>query len=247
MSPVLLGALGILAVGISLGFLGAGGTAIALPVLVYLAGMEPHAAVGFSLLLVGGVSVYGAVLHARKGFVKLSAALAFAPSGIAGAALGASWSSLLSGRTLLLMFSGLLAVIAMGMLIEKRKEGDPAAPRRWHWIAIAGMAIGVITGLLGVGGGFVIVPALVYFAGLTMRQAVATSLLVIAVNSGTAFIGHAALRPPDLRLAAPLLVCAAVGMTGGVWLSHRTDPCRLKRYFALFLLGLAVFMAIRSV
>jgi len=244
---VLLGALGILAVGVSLGFLGAGGTAIALPVLVYLAGMEPHSAVTFSLMLVGGVSLYGALLHGRKGFVRLPAALAFAPLGILGAAFGSSWSSMLSGRALLLMFSALLAVIATVMLLDNKSEAHLAGPRRWHWMAVAGFGIGALTGLLGIGGGFVIVPALVYFAGLSMRCAVATSLLVIAINSGAAVIRHAAQTPPDLRLALPLLACAAIGMTLGVWLSHRTEPGHLKKYFALFLLALAAFMAIRNI
>src|SRR5262245_24770597 len=113
MSPVLFGAIGIFAVGISLGFLGAGGTAIALPVLVYLAGMEPHSAVTFSLMLVGGVSLFGAALHATKGYVWLPAALVFAPVGVLGALIGSMWSDKLSGRAILLMFSGLLATTAV--------------------------------------------------------------------------------------------------------------------------------------
>ncbi|MBI5282875.1 MAG: sulfite exporter TauE/SafE family protein [Candidatus Solibacter usitatus] len=244
---MLTGAAGIFAVGLTLGLLGAGGSAIALPVLVYIVGMDPHQAVAFSLLLVGGVSAYGTFLHARRGLVQWSAALAFAPFGVAGAALGSSWSYLLSGRALLLMFSGLLAVIAIGMLLEKHAEVEARGARKWHWIAVAGFGIGVVTGLLGVGGGFVVVPAMVYCAGLAMRQALATSLVVIALNSLAAFTRHAAQRPPEWKLAVLLTACAAAGMTAGVFLSHRTEPARLKRGFACLLLGLAAFMTWRNV
>ena len=239
---MLLGLFCLFAVGVSLGWLGAGGTAIALPALVYVVGLEAHAAVAFSLLLVGGVSVFGVALHHRKGLVRWKAALAFAPSGIIGAALGSRFSYLLSGRVLLLAFSALLIIIAFRMLREKR-DVHPAAGRHWGFVAATGFGIGIVTGMLGVGGGFVIVPALVWAAGLGFREAVATSLVVIAINSGSAFAGHAAQRPPDMRLAASLLAASAAGMILGVHLSHRTDPARLKRYFALMLIILAAFMA----
>jgi uncharacterized protein len=101
--------------------------------------------------------------------------------------------------------------------------------------------------MLGVGGGFVIVPALVWGAGLEFREAVATSLVVIAANSAAAFAGHALKSPPPLELAGLLLGAAAAGMAVGVQLAHRTDPARLKRYFAFLLLGLAAFMAWKNV
>jgi len=238
---VLTGALCLFAVGVSLGWLGAGGTAIALPALVYVVGIEAHRAVALSLLLVGGASVFGVALHARKGLVKWRAALAFAPAGILGAVAGSRVSYLLSGRALLLSFSALLVVIAWRILSER---GGEAPPRRHWWVtSAAGLGIGVVTGMLGVGGGFVIVPALVWGAGLAFREAVATSLVVIAANSAAAFAGHALKSPPPTELAVVLLGAAAAGMAVGVQLAHRTDPARLKRYFAFLLLGLAAFMA----
>lgn len=230
--------------GVSLGWLGAGGTAIALPALVYVVGMEAHAAVALSLLLVGGASAFGAALHHRKGLVRWRAAVAFAPAGIVGAVAGSRVSYLLSGRALLLSFSGLLVVIAWRIL---REQGIEQARRRaWPVTAAAGLGIGVITGMLGVGGGFVIVPALAWGAGLAFREAVATSLVVIAANSAAAFTGHALRGAPPAGMALALLVAAAAGMTAGVHLSHRTDPARLKRYFAFLLLGLAAFMFARN-
>lgn len=241
---MLTGALCLFAVGVSLGWLGAGGTAIALPALVYVAGLDPHRAVAFSLLLVGGASAFGAALHHRKGLVRWRAALAFTPAGIAGALLGSRLSYLLSGRALLLTFSALLAVIAWRILREGRVEAGPQ--RHWKVTAAAGFGIGIVTGTLGVGGGFVIVPALVWGAGLAFREAVATSLVVIAANSAAAFTGHALREPPPAALAAVLLAAALAGMWTGVRLSHKTDPARLKRYFAFLLLGLAAFMAARN-
>jgi uncharacterized membrane protein YfcA len=245
LSAGLLGGLGLFAVGVALGFLGAGGTAIALPVLVYWLGMQPHLAVTVSLLLVGGVSVFGAVLHARRGLVRWKAALAFAPFGAAGAALGSRWSYLLSGRALLLSFSCLLAVLAIRMLWEKC--GDPEKENhRWHWIALSGFGIGIITGLLGVGGGFVIVPAMVYCAGLGMKPAVASSLVVIGVNSLTAFASHIQRQQVQWGSVTVLMLCAGAGMALGVELSHRTHPGHLRKAFAILLLCLSGFMLYRN-
>lgn len=242
LTPHLLGGLVCLfAVGVSLGWLGAGGTAIALPALVYVVGLEPHTAVAFSLLLVGGVSVFGALLHHNKGLVCWRSALSFAPFGVLGAALGSRSSYLLSGRALLLSFSTLLVVVAILLLAERRAPVE-SVRRHWSLIAVSGFGIGIVTGMLGVGGGFVIVPALMWCAGLDIRRAVSTSLVVIAINSSAAFAGHALMRPPQPRLALALLAAAALGMALGVHLSHRTDPARLKRYFAILLLGLAAYM-----
>ncbi|HAX44239.1 MAG TPA: hypothetical protein DCY80_16960, partial [Solibacterales bacterium] len=160
---MLTGALCLFAVGVSLGWLGAGGTAIALPALVYVVGIEAHRAVALSLLLVGGASVFGVALHARKGLVKWRAALAFAPAGILGAVAGSRVSYLLSGRALLLSFSALLVVIAWRILSERGGEAPPR--RHWWGTSAAGLGIGWVGGMLGVGGGVVVVPAPLWGGG----------------------------------------------------------------------------------
>jgi uncharacterized membrane protein YfcA len=111
---------------------------------------------------------------------------------------------------------------------------------------LAGFAIGLLIGLLGVGGGFLLVPAMVYIAGLPMREAVGTSLLVSAINSAAAFAGHAAQQRLAWRAALVLLGCAVAGMTAGVGLSHRTAPARLRRYFAGLLFALAGYLVWRN-
>jgi uncharacterized membrane protein YfcA len=241
-----LGGVCILGVGISLGLLGAGGAAIAVPVLVYVVGLEPHAAVTASILLVGGVSAFGTLLNHRRHTVRWGAVLSFAPSGIAGAWIGSKLSYLLSGRALLLLFSTLLLVSAVRIL---RTAGEPEDPRQRGWAVIvaAGFAIGVLTGVLGVGGGFVIVPALLFFAGLNMHEAVGTSLAIITCNSAAALAGHLEHSRPPLEVLAVMLAAAALGMAAGTAFSHRTDPKQLKRWFAYLLFALAGWMIVRNI
>jgi hypothetical protein len=229
----------------ALGFLGAGGTTIALPVLVYLVGLDAHAAVAVSIVLVGGASAYGAVLNAREGFVDWRAVAVFAPAGVAGAVLGSAWSYMLSGRTLLICFGGLVTVVAVRMMLE---GGETTASSRLRLgsAVVAGFGIGVLTGVLGNGGGFLLVPGLVYLAGLPMRRAVGTSLLISAINSAAAFAGHAARQKLPWRMVLVLLACTIIGITAGVALSHRTDPGRLRHYFAWMLLVLAGYLLWRN-
>ena len=232
--------------GVALGFLGAGGTTIALPVLVYLVGLDAHAAVALSIVLVGGASAYGAWLNAREGFVDWRVALVCAPAGIGGALLGSAWSYLLDGRMLLLCFGALVLIMALRMMFEKSAADSGGSQRVWQWHVALGFAIGVLTGLLGNGGGFVLVPCLIRFAGLPMRRAVATSLVISSINSAAAFAGHATRQTLPWRLVLVLLACTMIGMTAGVALSHRTDPARLKRYFAGMLLVLAGYLLWRN-
>jgi len=242
----LLGYILIFAVGASLGLLGAGGTSIALPVLVYLVGLEAHRAVTASLLVVGLVALFGALLHHRRGGVRWTVALAFAPPGLLGAWLGSHWSSRLTGRALLLSFSALLTVIAVRMLSERPVQAPAVSSPRIAWILPAAFGIGALTGLLGVGGGFLIVPAMLYLGGLAMREAIGSALVVTAINSAVAFPLHFSRHPIALGQTLALAVCAAAGMAAGTYLCHRTHPERLKKWFALLLLALAAYMAYRN-
>jgi uncharacterized protein len=232
--------------GMSLGMLGAGGSAIVVPVLVYLAGMNAHQAVVVSLALVGAASLVGVALNARKGAVVWRTALAMMPSGVVGAWLGARWSSLLSARAMLLTFSGLLLIVAIKILLEHPDETRERRPPSLPAEILAGFGIGIITGLLGIGGGFVIVPVLIYFGGLPMRSAIATSLVVACVNSSVALAGHMA-HGEGLGTGLPLmLACAIVGMAAGIAICHRTQPAKLKRGFAVLLIGMAVFLVVKN-
>ncbi|MCC7154795.1 MAG: sulfite exporter TauE/SafE family protein [Bryobacterales bacterium] len=242
---ILLSGLGLTVVGVSLGLLGAGGSAIAVPVLVYVAGMDAHEAVAVSLVLISVASLFGMTLNARRGLVRWRAAAAFIPAGAAGAWLGSKWSAGLSSRTLLLVFSGLLIVVGAKMLIEKPHD-VPGSPRGPITVAAAAFAIGILTGLLGVGGGFLIVPSLIYMARLPVRESIGTSLGVIAANSLVAFAGHMTNREVDLSVLPVFLVFCLAGITAGTYICHRSHPARLKRGFGALLIGLAVFMAVNN-
>ena len=170
-------------IGLSLGLIGGGGSIITVPVLVYVLGVPAHRAIGMSLAVVGSTALVGALLHHRKGAVVWRTASVFAASGIASAYLGSKLTRLVAAPVLLLLFGILMLVVAAVMLMRKHPTEDepqhvPSLPRE----ILAGLGVGFLTGFLGVGGGFLIVPALVLFGGLAMKDAIGTSLFVIAVN-----------------------------------------------------------------
>jgi len=233
------------AIGLSLGLIGGGGSIITVPVLVYALGVEAHAAIGMSLAVVGVTSLIGAALHDRRGMVDWRAGGLFGMAGIAGAMGGSRLTYLLSSSALLLTFAGLMLVVASFMLLRPARSGAPA--RRSLAKALgAGLAIGVLTGFLGVGGGFLIVPALLLFGGLDIKKAIGTSLVVISINCGAGLLGHLTRGLFDLRLAALVAGCAAAGALVGTSLSHRTSPERLRRGFAFFVIAVAVFLVVRN-
>jgi len=193
-------------IGVSLGALGGGGSILAVPVLVFVAGQKPGAATTTSLFVVGVASLIGAYGHWRSGRVRVGPGLVFGLVGIGGSLAGSALNRRLDGDVLLLAFAGLILVAAWRITagcpsctrsgeanaINEAADGTvqtqprTLAPRRVLTIAAAGTFVGFLTGLFGVGGGFVIVPALALVLGFTMPDAVGTSLLVIAVNSAVA-------------------------------------------------------------
>ncbi|MDQ3374308.1 MAG: sulfite exporter TauE/SafE family protein, partial [Acidobacteriota bacterium] len=158
-------------IGLSLGLIGGGGSIITVPVLVYVLGVEAHAAVGMSLAVVGATSLVGSFLHYRRGTVRLKTGLIFGAAGVVGALLGSPLTRLLSPAALLMTFATLMLVIAVLMLRRKSNAGIIEVEQVLSvWKAIlAGFGVGVLTGFLGVGGGFLIVPALVMFGALGMK------------------------------------------------------------------------------
>jgi hypothetical protein len=233
-------------IGLSLGLIGGGGSIITLPVLVYLLHVEPHPAMGMSLAVVGATSLFGAGLHYRNGNVSLRAAMLFAATGIGGAYFGSRLTYLLSPPALLLTFAALMLVVSLRMLAARSPaSGAPHSPHVAGLLA-AGLGVGMLTGFLGVGGGFLIVPALLLFAGLGMKQAVGTSLLVIAVNSAAGFLGHMQRAAFDWRLAGLVTLCALTGAVAGTRYAHAAHPETLRRIFAVFVLAVALFLIYRN-
>ena len=235
----LLGAIGI---GLSLGLTGAGGSILTLPVLVYLAGIPPREAVGLSLLIVGTAALVGAWQRARAGEVHFKAAGMFVLSGVIGAALGAKLTHLLSPAALMITFAVLMVMVALRMLLPRKSALQPAPECRPLRCLLAGGLVGVLTGFLGVGGGFLLMPALVKFARLPLRVATGTSLAVITCNSASGFISHLGDAPIPWSLAAVFSALAAVGVLVGGKVASRLPEKTLQRAFAALVLATAAYV-----
>lgn len=235
-----------LLVGLSLGVLGSGGSIVMLPVLVYVAGVPAQQAVSMSLAIVGGTSIVGAYLHFRQGHYHWKATAIFSLSGVVGAFFGSMLTHLVSQQGLMLLFSGLMLAVAVAML---RGRGDSDHKYECHVLrcVIIGGCVGVLTGFLGVGGGFLIVPALVLFAGIETNKAVGASLAIIAFNSASGIVGHLRHAALDWRLTLLFLAVASIGMMIGTPIATRIPEQRLRIVFAWFVLLAAVAIATMNV
>jgi uncharacterized membrane protein YfcA len=247
MTPHLLLALALSTlIGVSLGLLGGGGSILAVPVLVYVAQVEVHAAIGMSLAVVGATALVGGLVHARAGRVDLRAAALFGGAGMLGAPLGAQVTHAVAGRVLMLLFAALMLAVG-SLMLRGRGPARPETPRP-HPVAVpaAGFGVGLLTGFLGVGGGFLIVPALTLLAGLPIHRAIGTSLLVIAANSAAGVAGHLRQGEMPLGLTAALTAAAALGALVGVQLASNLDPARLRRAFAAFVILVGLFLLAKN-
>ncbi len=246
MAPQLVVALALCTlIGLSLGLLGGGGSILAVPVLVYVAGMEVHAAIGMSLAIVGGTALVGGLAHARAGRVDLRAGALFGVAGMLAAPLGARATHLVEPRVLLLLFAALMLGVGALML---RGAAEIRASRRPPRLAapLAGVVVGLLTGFLGVGGGFLIVPALTLLAGLELPVAVGTSLLVISANGAAGLASHLGQGEMPARLTLAFTLAALVGALFGVRLSSRLEPARLRRGFALFVIAVGLALVAKN-
>jgi uncharacterized membrane protein YfcA len=228
-------------IGLSLGLLGSGGSIITLPVLVYVAHIPVQQAVGMSLVIVGGTSALGTLLNLRQGAFDWRAAAFFSVSGMAGAFVGAKLTHLVSAPMLMFLFGALMLVVGIRMLRNGAAKAAAQECRPVRCLAV-GSAVGGLTGFLGVGGGFLILPALVLFAGLEMKPAIGTSLAIIAVNCVGGLVGQLRYVNFDWRLTLGFLLAAMAGMIAGAMLTRRLSAAVLRRGFAwcVVLLGVAL-------
>jgi uncharacterized protein len=235
------------AIGLSLGLIGGGGSILTVPILVYFLGVGPHEAVVMSLAVVGATSLFGSYLHYRVDNVDLRSGMLFGAAGIIGALLGSPLTKLVSPGVLLLSFGVLMLVVAASMIWRKRQpiDGPDRKPHPAQAI-LAGLGVGVLTGFLGVGGGFLIVPALVFFGGLTIKKAVGTSLFVIFLNCVAGMIGHLGQSAFDWALTATVMGLAVAGAIVGTVLSHRIAAHRLQRLFAVLVFGVGAFLVVKN-
>ncbi|MDX1584076.1 MAG: sulfite exporter TauE/SafE family protein [Thermoanaerobaculia bacterium] len=234
-------------IGLSLGLIGGGGSIITVPLLVYVIGVEPHAAIPMSLAIVGSTSLVGSLMHHRTGGVVWRTALLFGSAGIAGAFLGARLTYLVSDRALMLIFAALMLFVSSLMLLRGERRDREIDHHAVLWKAIsAGLGVGILTGFLGVGGGFLIVPALMLFGHLPVREAIGTSLVVIAINCASGLAGHLRFGGFDLLLTALVSLFAIGGAFAGTAMANRTSPANLRKGFAFFVMAVGIFLVARN-
>lgn len=234
-------------VGTLLGLLGGGGAVLIVPSMVYILHVDEHVALATALVIVGLNALIGGTLAWRQGRTQLSTAFTFGAAGMVTAYIGARISKLIPGAYLLMAFSLLLLVIAYFMFRRSATPSDqPTTPRPlWHIIAV-GAGVGLITGTLGVGGGFLIVPAMVLLVGMPMRQAVGTSLIVIAINSVASLLGHLD-TPFDWYLIAALLAGAIPSVALSGRLGAYVPADKLRTAFAVFITVVAIAMLAENI
>ncbi|PWK65177.1 hypothetical protein BCL76_113164 [Streptomyces sp. CG 926] len=229
-------------VGLALGALGGGGSVLAVPALIYLLGFTPAAATTASLIIVTSTSASSLYSHATSGNVRWKTGALFAAAGILPAVAAAALSARLPGQLLTAAFAAVAVLAALRMLKSPTHENEvrPVSPVR---AAGAGAGLGAVTGFLGVGGGFLAVPALVGVLGLRMRVAVGTSLLVITVNSLAALtVRTGSAAPVDWAVVAPFTGAAILAAWDGKRLAAAIKGPTLQRIFAVVLLCVAAFM-----
>jgi len=251
-------------IGVSLGLIGGGGSILTVPVLVYLFGVEPVLATAYSLFIVGTTSLFGAFPKYKEGQVNLKTALIFGiPSIIAVYATRAflvpiipdtvfSVGTLVASKGMLLMglFAILMVFASISMIRSKNDvpPEEPHAPQKFNYpmILLEGAVVGLLTGLVGAGGGFLIIPALVLFSKLPMKQAVGTSLLIIAAKSLFGFLGDLSHYQLDWDLLGTVTALAVGGIFLGNWMSRSVDGNKLKKAFGWFVLAMGIYILIKE-
>ncbi len=234
-------------IGLFLGLLGGGGSILTLPVLIYLAGQQPQPAIAASLFVVAVTSGVALIPPARAGRVQWRTGLVFGSAGLAGAYGGGRLAAYLPATVLLAGF-GLLIVAAATVMIRscRRPLGGAARAGRLPVLLGLGATVGLITGMVGAGGGFVIVPVLVLLAGLTMTTAVGTSLLIITLQAGAGLVGHVQHTHINWPLTLAVTALAIAGSLVGTRVADRIPPRLLRTSFGWFLTAMATLVLLEQ-
>lgn len=236
-----------LLVGVSLGLLGGGGSILTLPILMYAFGMEEKEAIATSLVVVGVTSASAVISHARAGNVQWRTGLLFAAAGSVGAFLGGYLADYIPGPLLvdgflLMMFGTAIAMFRGRKAVEAHEGPLPVAK-----ILLEGLVVGLVTGLVGAGGGFLVVPALALLGGLPMQKAIGTSLLVIAIKSLFGYLGHATHVSIDPIITLEVSAAAIVGSFAGGMLAPNVPAVALRKGFGAFVMIMAIYMGAKQI
>lgn len=232
-------------IGVSLGLLGGGGSILAVPILLYVVGMATKPAIAASLLVVGTTSLVGAMRHWRASNVDFRTAIIFGLVSMAGSYTGGRVAANVSDTFQLVLFAIVMLGASLSMFRSRNDESTAASVVRLP-LVVSAAVVGFLTGIVGVGGGFLIVPALVLFSGLPMKRAVGTSLLVIAMNSASGFAAYAGKVTIDWRYTALFTALAVAGVFIGSSMVRYVSQSVLKRTFAVFLIAVAGFILLQN-
>lgn len=243
--PIIMGG----AVGFSLGFFGSGGSVLAVPILVYVIGMNPKEAIASSLVIVGATAVAGAVQKIRQNQVCFKVAVFFGVAGMVSAFLGAKSSKFISGSTQLIVFALLMLASSMSMFFKKQNKQNTqgSCDMSLGLAMILGLGVGFLTGLVGVGGGFLIVPALVALGGLNIRHAMGTSLLIISLNALSGVAGYIGNVNFDWALIVLFVLSSSVASVVGAKLSSGVNTVKMQKAFAVFILVVGIFVLVKNI
>lgn len=236
-----------LLIGLLLGMVGGGGSILTVPILVYVIGLSAHDATATSLVVVGATALLGVVPHWRNGNVHVRTALGFGAAGILGAFAGTALHQLVDESLILFGFGFLMLVVAGRMAFSGTPAPRSVSDRQVLLSTIvAGALVGVLTGFFGVGGGFLIVPALVLALGLPMKQAIGTSLLIIAINSAAGAAARWSAGGFDWEVAAIFIAGGVVGSQIGVRVAQRVNDRRLATAFAGLVAVVGMYVIVRN-
>lgn len=259
----ILGYFGALLIGVVLGLIGGGGSILTVPILVYLMFINPVTATAYSLFVVGVSSLFGAIRNIKKGLVDFKTAIVFAiPAFIAVYSsrkfivpaipeniVTINEFTLTKNIAIMLFFAIIMLVAAVAMIKNNGNKTEEETKVKYNYplIIIEGFVVGVLTGIVGAGGGFLIIPALVLLAKLPMKKAVATSLLIIAIKSLIGFIGDVETIAIDWTFLLSFTVISVIGIFLGIYLSNFIEGKKLKKYFGWFVLIMGVYIIIKEV
>lgn len=249
-------------IGVVLGLLGGGGSILSIPVLVYLFGVEPVMATAYSLFVVGTTSLVAAIPKYKEHLVNLQTGFLFGIPSIFSMFITRKWIvpalpdplfttpyfSLSKGDFVLGLFAVLMVLASFSMIRGKQQKSHPrlVAVVKWHWVVLQGILIGFLTGLVGAGGGFLIIPALVLLTGLNIKVAVGTSLFVIAINSLMGFAGDLLTHPMDWPLLLSVTAFATAGTFVGNRFSKKISQEKLKSGFGWFTLVIGAWILVKE-
>jgi uncharacterized protein len=259
---IIIGYIASLVIGISLGLIGGGGSILTVPVLVYLMGVNPVLATAYSLFIVGATSLAGVFPKYKQGLVNLKTALIFGLPAILAVFLTRKFiipaiptelfriDDFVFTKSILLMvlFAILMVFASISMIRGKKEEDEPDSKQVFNYplIFIEGIVVGMLTGLVGAGGGFLIIPALVILSKLPMKQAVGTSLLIIAAKSLIGFTGDLGNITIDWVLILTVTGLAVIGIFIGNSMSKKIDGTKLKKGFGWFVLIMGIYILVKE-